>query len=325
MLFLWARTSDFLRERKKEVKILLIILLVGLLFGGFGYMHYWLGGVLLALTACTLLVLLWRRTKAEESFIYILLLVGLVISFFCEIFFLDDRYTGKLERYNTVFKFYNPIWHMFAVAFCVSMQGLFGRFRRGGAKVKLGWMYVLLVASVVLGLLYPLASTSQRTRQFNRFLGSHVAGERTIDGLKYLSRLPEYKEDYEVILWINENIKGQPKVLEATGGPYTSYSRISTNTGLITLIGWGHHEAQWRGNKIWGEVGEKEKAIKAIYNTEEKEVAIELIKKYGIDYIYIGGLERKDFDERGFEKFKDFCTPVFQQGSSILYKVNLPG
>jgi uncharacterized membrane protein len=168
-----------------------------------------------------------------------------------------------------------------------------------------------------------VAATATRTNQFNRYLGSHAAGMRTIDGMYYLSQLPEFADDYVVIRWIQKNIKGQPIILEASGGPYTSYSRIATNTGLITLVGWSHHEAQWRGNKVWPEIGDKEKAIKEIYNTTDVRRAIELIKKYEVDYVFVGSLERKDFDAQGLEKFKAFCTPVYQYGASVLYKVNI--
>jgi YYY domain-containing protein len=322
IIFLWARTGDFFRARPKEQKLLFAIVLFVLLFGGYGYLHYWLGGVLLILAATTVVLLLWRQLALDESFAAILLLVGFLISFLAEIYFLDDRYSGTLERYNTVFKFYNPMWHMFAVAFCVALARLFQRYARLRATVKLAAMYVVLVAAILLGLLYPIAATFQRTNQFNRFMGSYGAAQRTIDGMQYLGRLPEFADDYAVIRWIQQNVKGQPTILEATGDAYSAYSRIATDTGLITLVGWGHHEMQWRGDKIWPEILEREKAIKTIYNSLDPNEAIPLIKKYDIQYIFVGSLERKDFDAKGLEKFNSFATPVYQHGSSILYKVN---
>ena len=61
----------------------------------------------------------------------------------------------------------------------------------------------------------------------------------------YLQTL--YPGDYNLINWMNKNIKGQPVILEASGDSYTDYARISANTGLPTVVGWSVHEWLWRG------------------------------------------------------------------------------
>jgi len=61
-----------------------------------------------------------------------------------------------------------------------------------------------------------------------------------LNGIKYLKTL--YPDDYLAIQWLNQNIQGQPVILEAQGDSYTDYARISSNTGLPTILGWTVHE-----------------------------------------------------------------------------------
>ena len=42
---------------------------------------------------------------------------------------------------------------------------------------------------------------------------------------------------------------GRPVVAEAVGGDYTDHARVSTFSGLPTLIGWVGHELQCRGDR----------------------------------------------------------------------------
>ncbi|MFH1085808.1 MAG: hypothetical protein V1772_08620, partial [Chloroflexota bacterium] len=71
------------------------------------------------------------------------------------------------------------------------------------------------------------------------------------------------------------------------------YNWVSAHTGIPTLLGWGGHELQWRGN--YDEPGRREPDIAAIYqNTDAARVA-ELLRKYGVHYVYVGPLERNKY------------------------------
>ena len=49
--------------------------------------------------------------------------------------------------------------------------------------------------------------------------------------------------------WLNDNVNGQPVVLEASGDSYKDYdNRVSAMTGLSTVLGWYVHEWLWRNN-----------------------------------------------------------------------------
>ena len=90
-------------------------------------------------------------------------------------------------------------------------------------------------------------------------------------------------------------------------------------TGLPTLLGWGGHEGQWRGD--FSVQSAREPDIETIYNSLDIGTVRELLDKYDITYVYVGPLERAKYDPRGLEKFGQFMDVVYQQGNVTIYKV----
>ena len=116
---------------------------------------------------------------------------------------------------------------------------------------------------------------------------------------------------------------GAPVILEkpGTGGrSYVYEGRVSALTGLPTLLGWAGHEGQWRGN--YDVQGAREPDIATIYNTPDIEEALTLLDKYGITYVYVGPLERSEYDPRGLDKFRQIMDTVYQNDSVTLYKMS---
>jgi uncharacterized membrane protein len=106
-------------------------------------------------------------------------------------------------------------------------------------------------------------------------------------------------------------------VAEAIGGSYSGYARVSTLTGLPTVLGWPGHESQWRGG--YAEQGSRESDVETLYATKDWQIASEIIARYHIRYIFVGGLERgKPLQE---EKFQDHLRVAFQQGDVTVYEV----
>jgi len=113
-------------------------------------------------------------------------------------------------------------------------------------------------------------------------------------------------------------VEGAPVILEATGGSYTYYARVSSQTGLPTLLGWDFHEVQWRGT---GEEGNKRKPdIETIYGSLDAQAALTLMEKYGIRYVYVGPLERSHYPSAALNKFDYIMDVVYQQGEVTIYK-----
>ncbi|MEM5854790.1 MAG: DUF2298 domain-containing protein [Candidatus Aenigmatarchaeota archaeon] len=227
-------------------------------------------------------LLLFSQRKKDHifSFVVVLILVSALIVLFSDIMFIDSRM-------NTVFKMYLQVWNFLAIA---SGYALYDIERYSfPSKIWYFFFYFLLFASLFISFVVT----------FNQIIFGLEKGP-SLDGMLYMKTMEN--GDYEAIRWLNKNINGSPVVLEAPGKAYTYYSRVSTNTGLPTVIGWLNHEFLWRGK--W--YSDREEDINRIYTTINNTEAIELLNKYNVTYIYVGSLEHKDYPSDGLKKFSNF-------------------
>jgi uncharacterized membrane protein len=106
-------------------------------------------------------------------------------------------------------------------------------------------------------------------------------------------------------------------VAEAVGGSYSAYGRVSTLTGLPTVLGWPGHESQWRGG--YEEQGSRQGDIETLYASADWQIANDILTRYNIRYVFVGTLERdKPLQE---EKFMTHMRLAFQQGNVVIYEV----
>jgi uncharacterized membrane protein len=136
----------------------------------------------------------------------------------------------------------------------------------------------------------------------------------TLDGTAYSYFYSP--EEMEAI----EFLKNAPSgvVAESIGGSYTGYARVSTLTGLPTVLGWPGHESQWRGGAT--EIGSREQDIDRLYRTSDWIEAFAVIKKYNIRYVFLGSLERGKYRVNE-NKFRTNLIPIFQNQSVIIYTI----
>ncbi|HEY3360488.1 MAG TPA: DUF2298 domain-containing protein [Methanosarcina sp.] len=271
---------------------------------------------LLAFSLYSFLKDLPERTSA--GFTSLLIATAAFLAILCEIIFLDDPISGSFSRMNTVFKFYMHLWIFLAIAASYSYYQLYFFYRTQpenssspnrvyGKKV---WM-VSLVFLVLSCSVFPVVATFTRIEDMN--------AKPTLDGMEYMKGLD--KGDYDAIRWIQENIKGTPVLLEASAdnSSYRYTSRVSTNTGLPTVIGWATHEWFWGRNQE--EIRTRIEDVNSIYSTSSKEKVLELMNKYNVSYVYIGQLERQMYDVKT-NKFEDKTYfELVYQGSVQIYKV----
>ena len=113
-------------------------------------------------------------------------------------------------------------------------------------------------------------------------------------------------------------MSGTPVILEAVGGQYSSYGRISANTGLPTILGWAGHEYQWRGNTP--EPGIREPAVNEIFSQSDLLSVAELLNRYSVEYIYVGGLESDMYGSSGLDKFAEQLDVAYSNNSVTIYR-----
>jgi len=268
-----------------------------------------------ALLIAWLVALLWGRLRisesanqrkpaiAESSTLFVLLVIatGLLLTLSVEFIYLRDTFGNRM---NTVFKFYYQAWVLLALASAYGLYYVIERARGLGRALFLAGFAVLFV----LGMIYPLAAGFDKAGGF-----AHLP---TLDGLAWVRQ--SSPDEYAAVQWLNKHAQGTPVILEATGGSFTEYGRVSSRTGLPTLLGWGGHELQWRGN--YDEPGKREPDINTIYSSTDTQQVLTLLEKYGITYVYVGSLERGKYSPAALAKFDRFMDVVFQQGNVTIYR-----
>lgn len=248
------------------------------------------------------------------AFALMLILTGALLTLGPEFLYLRDVFG---QRLNTVFKFYYAAWILFGIA---AAYGAYLLMMRSGAVTRIAASAVLALI-IVAGLVYPVLAIPARIGEMD-CRDPEVAF--TLDGIDYIRRC--YPQDYLGIVWLQQNGRPGDVVLEAVGGPYSYFGRVSMATGIPTLLGWPGHEHQWRG-ELYGELaGSRETDIREIYNTHSMQRAEELIRQYGVKYIFVGSLETTPgfASPGGLEKFARFFPAVFQADGVTIYRADQP-
>jgi len=255
-----------------------------------------------------------HENMKSDRFIMVLVLTGSLLAIFCEIFYLDDHFSAPNERMNTVFKLYLQIWILWGIAagYCLYRSiSLLNRRRSRNRGNKTIWIVFFCILFASCGIC-SLTITAERI--------SLDHNPRSLDGTMYLNLSD--RGEYLAISWIRREITGTPVILEAPGrNSYSTDSKVSAFTGLPTLIGWRWHEIMW--GRGWDEIGPRVKDADTIYNTHDLPLAIDLLDKYNISYIYIGAAEHERYDEGGgLYKFedKDYFECVYI-GSAQIYRL----
>ena len=236
-----------------------------------------------------------------ESFILILTVLGVLLTLFPEYLYLRDQFGTRM---NTIFKFYYQAWILWGIAAAAGSAILFRKLR--------GWrmivFQVLWVLTVFAGLTYPAVMLWNKTGQFSM-------KEWTLDGNAYFQRY--YPGDYAAITWLQQAPLGV--VVEAVGGSYTDYARVSTRSGQPAVLGWPGHESQWRGGGE--EMGSRFADVQLLYETGDWTETSRLLDGYNVRYVVVGNLERTTYKVNE-EKFNQMLTMVYRNEEVTIYEVS---
>lgn len=254
-----------------------------------------------------ILAVAWQRQRDPmRLFILGMITVALTLSAAVENYTLR----GDIGRMNTVFKFYLQIWMLYTLASAVAFALIIGAFRhRLQVQWKLPWQIVFAVL-LAATLVYPVYATRARVNdRFNEL-------PRTLDGMAYMPHATyadapdggspvemQLSQDYNALIWMQDNIQGSPVVLEAWANLYRWGSRVSVYTGLPTVIGWDWHESQQRPG--YGQLITQRRAdVDSLFDPNRSFASVRpLLDKYHVQYIYIGPLERVYYGDAGVAKF----------------------
>lgn len=221
--------------------------------------------------------LIYILAKKERSLPDILAILGLVLLIIVELFYLKDNMGDTYFRMNTVFKCYLPAWIILGIS-AFSMAGTW--LARSGRIPVLPARKCAALTVVVVGIMFILPFAIPLDLNY---------GSRSLDGLAYLETA--HPGDAGGVAYLR-NLTGSEILIEAEGGDYTYYSRVSSFTGIPAIIGQPFHEFMWRGDTT-GWYSTRIADIKTIYEDPDQTVA--LMKKYNATLLYVGESERQKY------------------------------
>ena len=244
------------------------------------------------------------------SYLLIILGVGFLLLMGSELYYLLDSFGNRM---NTVFKTYYQAWIL------LMLVGSYGIYYLQSNKPKKLVPFLanklwisLIILIFAISLYYPIGAISERKMDAHSPM---ISGPLNLDGLRFIEKSDP--GEYEAINWLlDQRIEGP--LLEAIGEDYSDYGRISSSTGIPTVLGWKGHELQWRGSS--GTILEREADVAEIYQTIDSLRFKYLLNKYDIKYIYVGIREKNRYREINL-KYQAYLQDVFNSNSVTIYKV----
>jgi YYY domain-containing protein len=248
----------------------------------------------------------WQRWTVAPAamFVWLVATWGLCVLIGVEGIYLRDVFASRM---NTVFKFQYHAWLLFGIASAAAL-GLIWRTR----PIRVGWRVVALATAAVIvvpGLAYPIGATWTKSGAFR--------GEPTLMGDRFLER--NAPGDYRAIEWLRQNAPGRPVVVEAVGGDYTEHARVSTFSGLPTIIGWVGHELQWRGERP--EYATRQQAVDVIYRANTMDELLPPLRAYRVRYVFFGALERAKYGAEAQNRLDRLLPVAYSRFGTTIYLV----
>jgi YYY domain-containing protein len=293
---------------------------------------------LLLLLLAPVLFLAWRSSVPGDSastsasdfpslpFLMLLVAATFLIGVAADLVVLDR----DIERLNTVFKLYLQGWVFLALAAAFALwhlgfvAGLF-RARRAGPRLWMAGLALLLLGAGV----YPVLGTRARVAQRFEPLPMTLDGTAFMAGATYSDDrgLVALAPDAQAIRWLQDTVDGSPVLLEAVTPEYRWGARVSTYTGLPTVLGWRWHEVYRKcGFGPCEAADARVTDVTRIYSTTDVAEALGLLERYGVRYVYLGETERNYYPEEGLAKFTDMVREgtlrlVYERDGVLIYEV----
>ena len=304
------------------------------LFGVSGIMFgmlvrgYEVAPLILTLVLLAGVLAVWGAADTSRRVVHTLIASALALTLVVEVVVLD----GDIGRMNTVFKFYMQVWILLSIAGGAMLAWLWPLVTAEWGETRQKLWQTVLVALLLSAVLYPILATRakwairENPEQARTTLNS-------LDFMRYVTygdsgQNVSLNYDYEAIQWMHRNIPGSPIIAEAhSGNPYRSIgNRISMYTGLPSIVGWDSHQRQQRTTTPGWLIGSRVNDVSLLYNTEDIQLAQELLEKYNVGYVYVGQLETVYYSPAGLYKFDQMAADglleeVYRNRGTSIYRV----
>lgn len=250
------------------------------------------------------------------TIIAISLIIGVEFLYIKDIFDISNK---PYFRTNTVFKFYYHAWIIFGVAavsyIYLILNSEVVKTKSRLKKLQEPYKYFVFAFSLLIFIMtfvYIFVAVDDFYPTDNKEI------QQTMDGIDYIRK--EKPADYKAITWLRQNIDGQPIILEEVGDAYTYSARVSSTTGLPTVMGWPTHEWQWRGTSE--DAFARKAEVENFYNgNTTADVDKEFISKYKVELIFVGNKERETYSQLDEERMKSFGDVIYDEDETFIVRV----
>lgn len=292
-------------------------LLIGVI-GGAAFVGVFIGdGEVLAVLAAILVLsglafFSYRDARGLAPLLWIIV-VGVSLLTFVEFVFVDDFFGPPYERMNTVFKLHYQAWTLLAIASGPGLVLVWHRLRlvrsgsgRFGRMIFVGAFFPLVVLSVT----YPIHASLMKAQ------ASPVTG--TLDGLA--ADRASRPTEVAVADWMRVRAPRNAVLLEAPGRAYSGDSRMSTWTGIPTVVGWIQHQELWRGSQE--QISVRVADVDLAYQTNDLKTLRAVVDRYGVTHVIFGDSERRRYGEEAEARFHKRFSAVLKVGTTSVFEVN---
>ncbi len=262
---------------------------------------------------------------ATNVFMLAVAVYGVILIIVPEIVYVVDIYYGHV-RSNTMFKFTYQGFILLSLALAFAfikstiflLNSSFDQNRKRSAIVASLVAVATTIFMIAIVGTYPFVSFKQALTFYSG--QSDVLFKGLNSGFSYVENMdaPEIPGNsygelsgvVEVAGWFNETKEGEFNILEAYGASFSNYALVSSYTGLSTIIGQTSHELLWRHNPsnqgaADTAINERKEQVKAVYFFNDIENSREILKRYEIQYIVVGPLEKKLGEDMGLAVLHD--------------------
>lgn len=309
--FLFVKTKNFLGTReglwgsligsnpiKYGVVIPVVLIILSVVFYRSGI---YITPVVVIIVTWSCYLLLLSNDDISTRFCYGMICFAVLITYGVE----TVNVAGDIGRMNTVFKFYLQAWTIFSVVCGVAFSFLIASSYLWSSIFKNAWS-IMMTVLIFISASYTVLASSAKIRDRIISNASSLDGMNfMVDGV-YYDRGQEIslRNDYNAIIWMQDNVKGSPTIVEAHTPEYRWGSRYSIYTGLPTVIGWNWHQRQQRGFIGSRSVVERVEEVSRFYSDPKVSNAVQFLKKYNVSYIVLGEYEFLYYPMEGMEKFR---------------------
>lgn len=204
------------------------------------------------------------------------------------------------DSFNSIFKPYADVWQLLAIGLAVIAVRLVDgwpltspdRNRSRWAAVSLVFVILLVLSTGLYGMLAIPAHVENGNSWSDATSQVQDAHGYTLDARAHVEVL--YPDEAPAIEWLAD-IDGQPTIVTSVPSGYfwqpdrgEGAAAPASLTGASTVLGWEHHERQYRGTEAYET---RLQDVIDIYVGEPEEQRA-LLEQYAVDYVYVGPAER---------------------------------